>query len=128
MAGVKLTVAMSALALSGVLAVAAHADPLITDPTKAMPDRNQWGPADVHKTYEWDAAKSRWGIQLDVNTPGARSMNWKDVQAGAYFKLTPQLQVGGAVALGDPNIGPLPREAVPQPSAPHVRLETAFKF
>jgi hypothetical protein len=127
MASFGLKAAFGALVLSGILAAVAHADPLMTDPGKALVDRNQWAPADVHKSYEWDTAKSRWGIKLDLTQPGARSMDWKDVQAGAYFKVTPQLRVGGAVALGDPN-STIPREAVPQPPAPRVRLETAFKF
>lgn len=128
MAGVKLMAAVCALTLGGVLASSAHADPLSIDPSKAVPDRNQWGPTDVHKTLEWDAAKSRWGIKLDVTQPTARAMDWKDVQAGAYFKLTPQLQVGGAVSLADPNADTPLHQALPQTTVPRVRLETAFKF
>jgi hypothetical protein len=99
----------------------------LNDPLRPV-DRNQWAPQTTKKSFEWDAAKSRWGIKLDVTQPGTRSMDWKDVQAGAYFKLTPQLQVGGAVSLADPNMNTPLHEAIPQPSAPRVRLETAFKF
>jgi hypothetical protein len=126
MAGVKLMAAVCALTLMG-LATAAHADPLITDPSKALADRNQWAPPDVHSSYEWNASKSSWGLKLDLNQPGARDMDLRDVQAGAYFKLTPTLRVGGAVTLGDPNAS-VPRDAPPQPPPPRVRLETALKF
>jgi hypothetical protein len=127
MAGVKLTAVMFALALSGVLASAAHADPLITDPTKVTADRNQWGPQTTHKSFEWDSSKSRWGLKLDLDQPGDRQMDLNSVQAGAYYKLTPSLRVGGVVSLGDP-ANTVPRDVAPQPPAPRVRLETAFKF
>ncbi|MDB5460856.1 MAG: hypothetical protein JWO72_2597 [Caulobacteraceae bacterium] len=130
MTSVKLIAAIGALALSGALATIAHADPLITDPTKAaLADRNQWGPqAGSHKTFEWDNSKSRWGLRLDFDQPGAREMDLNNVQAGAYYKVTPSLRVGGVVSLGDPStIVPRP-DVAPQAAAPRVRLETAFKF
>ena len=122
--------AIGALALSGVLAAVAHADPLITDPTKAaLADRNQWGPqAGSHKTFEWDSSKSRWGLRLDLDQPGPREMNLNNVQAGAYYKLTPSLRVGGVVSLGDPSSIAPRADVPPQAPAPRVRLETAFKF
>jgi hypothetical protein len=120
--------AICALTLAGALATVARADPLSADPNRALVDRNQWAPPDVKKSYEWDAAKSRWGVKLDLTQPGARQMDWQDVQAGAYFKVTPSLRIGGAVALGDPNANLPARPVVPEPAAPRVRLETAFKF
>jgi len=130
MAGFKLIAAVCALTLSGVLASAAHADPLATtnDITKPLVDRNQWGPqATTHKTFEWDNAKSRWGLKLDLDQPGVRSMDGNNVQAGAYYKITPSLRVGAGVSLTDP-ASAIPREVVPQTQAPQVHLETAFKF
>ena len=130
MSSVKLITAIGALALSGVLAAAAHADPLITDPTKAaLADRNQWAPQAVHKSFEWDSAKSRWGLKLDLDQPGPRDreMDLNSVQAGAYYKLTPSLRVGGTVSLGDTATLTRP-DGTPQAPAPRVRLETAFKF
>jgi hypothetical protein len=38
-----------------------------------------------------------------MDQPVGREMELKDVEAGAYFKLTPSIRVGGAVALGDNN-------------------------
>ena len=110
----------------------AHADPLaMPDPTKAaLADRNQWGDQTVHKSFEWDSTKSRWGLKLDLDQPGPRDreMDLNNVQAGAYYKLTPSLRVGGAVTLGgQTNLAPRP-DGTPQAPAPKVRLETAFKF
>jgi hypothetical protein len=129
MAGAKSIAVLGALALFGGLATVAHADPLNTDPTKALVDRNQWGPqASTHKTFEWDSAKSRWGLKLDLDQPGVHEMDLNNVQAGAYYKLTPSLRVGGSVSLGDPS-SLVPRaDVAPTAPAPRVRLETAFKF
>ena len=130
MASVKLTAAVAALALSGALASIAHADPLITDPAaKALAERNQWAaPLTQHKTFEYDTAKSRWGLKFDVDQqPGAAGPEFKNVQAGAFFKITPSLRVGAGVALSDqPNntANPLAQ----QPAPPRVHFETSLKF
>ena len=52
----------------------------------------------------------------------------QDVQAGAYFKVTPSIRVGGAVSLGESNPALAARKAQQPEPAPRVRLETAFKF
>jgi hypothetical protein len=55
-------------------------------------------------------------------------MDLNNVQAGAYYKLTPTLRVGGVVSLGDPSSLTTRPDGTPQAPAPRVRLETAFKF
>ena len=113
------------------MATAAHAQTLgqtlTADPSKALADRNQWGIQPTRKSFEWDNAKSRWGLKLDLDQPGYREMDLNNVQAGAYYKLTPSLRLGGVVSLGDPSVA-VPRDVAPQPPAPRVRLEGAFKF
>jgi hypothetical protein len=129
MASAKLTAVLAALALSGALASMAHADPvsLNTDPSKILADRNQWAPLAQHKTIEWDAAKGRFGLKFDMEQQPGGSGEWKNVQAGAYFKLTPSLRVGAGVSLSDqPNNAANP--LAQQPAPPRVHLETAFKF
>jgi hypothetical protein len=132
MASVKLMAMVGGLALTGALASLAHADPLIADPAKAsLADRNQWGPQATHKSFEWDSAKSRWGLKLDLDQPvqpSARDMDLNNVQAGAYYKLTPSLRVGGVVSLGDSSTSVPRTDIAPQAATPRVRLETAFKF
>jgi hypothetical protein len=126
MASVKLTAVMAALALSGVLATAAHADPVSADP-KALADRNQWAPLSQHKTFEWDAAKSRFGLKFDVEQQPGAANEWKNVQAGAFFKVTPSLHVGAGVSLSDqPNSTANP--LAQQPAPPKVHFETTWKF
>lgn len=129
MKGVGILSAVGALALAGALASSAHAaDTLNSDPSKILADRNQWAPQAVHKTFEWDAAKSRWGLKFDVQQQPGIATDWKNVQAGAYFKVTPTLRVGAGVALGEggANTANLPAAQVAPP--PRVQLETNLKF
>ena len=124
MAGVKLIAALSALTLLG-LASVAHADPL--NDTQRLVDRNQWAPQTTKKSFEWDAAKSRWGLKLDVEQQPTLGSDYKNVQAGAFFKVTPQLRVGAGVTLTEQQQN-LTNPALQTPPAPKVHLETAFKF
>ena len=79
------------------------------------------------KSLRWGAGKGRWGVSLNLDQRGERDTQLNDVQAGAYFRVTPSLRVGGAVALGDKE-APAYKKTEPVDSAPRVRLETAFKF
>ena len=80
------------------------------------------------QVLKWDARKGRWGLTLNLQQPDTRQSNWNDVQAGAYYKVTPSLSVGGAVAMGDQQVMATARKPDPADGAPRVRLETAFKF
>ena len=86
-------------------------------------------PTDDKRTLRWDAKKGRWGLKLDLDQPSSREMEMQDVQAGAYFKVTPSIRVGGAVSLGETTPpAQAARKAQQADTAPRVRLETAFKF
>ena len=78
------------------------------------------------KTLQLDS-NGRWGLRLDMEKPTNRPMDWKDVEAGAYFKLTPRLRVGGSVGLGD-KFADVQRITPAEAVAPRVHLETSFKF
>ncbi|OXE35132.1 MAG: hypothetical protein CGW95_15775 [Phenylobacterium zucineum] len=80
------------------------------------------------QSLKWDARRGRWGVTLNLNQPAERGPVWSDVQAGAYYRLTPSLRIGGVVALGDQPVLPVYKKTEPRDSAPRVRLETAFKF
>lgn len=77
------------------------------------------------KSLKFDTRKGRWGVTLGLEQRAEQGVELKDVQAGAYFRVTPSLRVGGAVALGDDDTY---RKVEPKGPAPRVRLETAFKF
>ena len=86
-----------------------------------------FGPVTTGRTLEWDSRKGRWGLKLGVEQRTDRLGEWRDIQPGLYYKVTPRLHIGGAVSLA-PN--PLINQRVvdPQSTAPRVRLETTFKF
>lgn len=79
------------------------------------------------KALNLDARRGRWGVTLNLQQPDTRESTWNDVQAGAYYRITPSLRVGGAVALGDQQLQPGPKKLTPD-GQPRVRLETQFKF
>jgi hypothetical protein len=78
------------------------------------------------KSLKWER-KGRWGVSLDLDQRDERGTQLNDVQAGAYFRVTPSLRVGGAVALGEEE-NPTFKKTEPRDASPRVRLETAFKF
>ena len=121
------------LAILGGLAVAASALP---GHAADVPPRlnlvgndltGQNSPPMPRKTLEWDSRKGRWGLRLGVEQRLDRPMDWKDLQPGLFYKVTPRLHIGGAVSLA-PEQNDQPRLLEPRPPAPRVRLETTFKF
>jgi hypothetical protein len=91
------------------------------------PEQDRWLAQPSEKSLFWDQ-KGHWGLKLDLSQPVGRDMQLGDIQAGAYFHLTPSIRVGGAVALGDSSA--LDRTVAPQQQSqtPRVKLETSFKF
>jgi hypothetical protein len=80
------------------------------------------------QVLKWDAAKGRWGVTFNLQQPDTRQTTLNDIQAGAYYKITPSLRVGGAVAFGEQQVLPGPKPNTPDNSQPRVQLETKFKF
>ena len=68
----------------------------------------------------------RWGLNLNTQQPVGREANLGDVDAGAYYRLTPRMRIGGSVGLAERR--PDPARPEPQRSQPRVRLETIFRF
>ncbi len=81
------------------------------------------------KVYQFDL-KGKWGLKFDVNQPEARPSGFNDVDAGAFYKLSPSLRVGGTVGFGEKTEAFKPEASPSQgdKSHPRVRLETTFKF
>jgi hypothetical protein len=113
-----------ALSLLG-MATLAHAAPNdFFSGTDSSPTTPFTVPA-PHKTYSFDN-KGRWGVNLDMEQPVNRDTQWKDVTAGAYFRISPRLKLGGSVGLGDKLAQP--QQITPQDLGPRVHLETKFQF
>ena len=77
---------------------------------------------------KWDAAKNRWGVTLSVRQPDTRETTLNDIQAGAYYKITPAWRAGAAFAFGSEQIAPGPKPNTPDVTQPRLQLETKFKF
>jgi hypothetical protein len=80
------------------------------------------------QTMKWDAAKNRWGVTLSVRQPETRESTLNDIQAGAYYKITPAWRAGGALSFGSEQIAPGPKPNTPDVGQPRVQFETKFKF
>ena len=124
----RLAAADLAGALVAGAGAAAHADPARKAADFTV--RVDQAPSPAGGTsLTWDARKGRWGMTVNVESPRTREPEWTDVKAGAYYRVSPSLQIGGAVSMGDAATQPEAfRKVVPQQPAPRVRLETAFKF
>ena len=101
------------------------AEPLALAPNAITP--NAFAPS-AGRVMKWDASKGRFGFTVDMQQPGERPLLPNDIQAGAYYRITPSLRVGGAVALGEQELTPRANTAAPPASAPRVRVETKFRF
>lgn len=125
----RISCAIAAAALFSAVGGAAHAAEKIkpfdftvkSEPTAVAPLSGQ--------TVKVDASKGRFGFTLNLQQPDVRSSTLNDVQAGAYYRITPSLRVGGSVSLGSEQALATSRALPSRPAdAPRVRLETAFKF
>ena len=70
----------------------------------------------------------RWGLDLNMKEPVGRDTQWGDVEAGAYYRLSPRLRVGAAANLAAPETDPARATETDRRAQPRVRLETIFKF
>ena len=96
-----------------------------TEPLAVAPHSGQT--LNSGQTLKMDAAKGRFGLTFTLRQPGERPATPNDIAAGAYYRITPSVRVGGSVAFGDQDLTPRANQARPA-DTPKVRLETAFKF
>ncbi|HEX4097439.1 MAG TPA: hypothetical protein VHX64_11970 [Caulobacteraceae bacterium] len=134
MAGRKLLfVAVAAATFAAGASAYADPKPATTDSftvhDSIASDANQWSPQIGRRSLQWDSKQAKWGLKLDMDQQLGLPQTFtnRDVNAGAFFKITPGFRVGGSVRLGAMNDGPQPA-TIPTDTAPKVRLETALKF
>lgn len=87
-------------------------------------NQNSWGRVNGHD-LAWST--SRFGLTMDFGTPVTRAEDANDLSAGAYFRITPSLRLGGQLKLGTTGSSAT-RAAQPDEREPRVRFETAFQF
>ena len=84
-------------------------------------------PAPQRRGLRWND-NGRWGLNFNLNQPVGRETGWGDVEAGAYYSLSPRLRVGAAAGLGRPEQDPARAPETDRRSQPRIRLESIFKF
>ena len=84
-------------------------------------------PAQPRRGLRWND-NGRWGLDFNLNQPVGREAQWGDLEAGAYYRLSPRLRVGAAAGLATPEQDPARAPETDRRSQPRVRLETLFRF
>ena len=120
---IKAFIAVATVLLAGTAAESAFAQ--VSKPRGVVAsDESRWGLHTPRRSIQH--AKGRWSVNVDVEEPVGRDIKAKDVEAGAFFRIAPQLKVGGSVRLEDKFARP--ERLKPEDRAPQVRLETKFNF
>ncbi len=98
-------------------------------------NRKERGPTVFSNAQSVDIpASGKWGVALNLDLKDTTYQNMDRMSAGAYFKLSPRIRLGGSVSFGAP--GNL-RVSTPQdrvlPVAPGegdsaIRIESSIKF
>jgi len=88
---------------------------------------NRLGPERAERSLQFDSRAGKWGLKVGLGAPLGRDADAKDLEAGAYFRVTPSLRVGGALGVASERDNPVRRPGQ-KDEAPRVRLETSFKF
>ena len=125
----------AALVLAGVfgLADAASAQSRSTASTLNLTDaqRAQAAPtasaSTQRRSLRWIDG-GRWGLDFNLSQPVGREADWGDVEAGAYYRVSPRLRLGASAGLSTPRTDPARAPETDGRAQPRVRLESIFKF
>lgn len=125
----------AALVLAGVfgLADAASAQSRSTASTLNLTDAQRAQSAPIQsaqgqrRSLRW-VDGGRWGLDFNLNQPVGREADWGDVEAGAYYRLSPRLRLGASAGLAPPRPDPARAPETDGRAQPRVRLESIFKF
>lgn len=120
---------------AGIAREAAAAPPWNRAFTVRDETRKESSPAAFSHTQSIDIpASGKWGVALNFDLKDTTYENMDRMSAGAYFKLSPRIRLGGSVSFGAPNGL---RVSTPQdrvlPAAPAegdsaIRIESSIKF
>jgi hypothetical protein len=127
----KVALLIAATALIGAVGGAVQAAPATAATSTKPMDftvHAEVSPVPGAEVMNWDVAKGRWGVMLNVQQPEARAATANDIRAGAYYRITPSLRVGGSLGFGDQQVTPSPKPNPVDAGQPRVQLETKFKF
>ena len=122
--GLKAVLLAATVFLAGTAAADASAQTLRPKGSLASED-GRFGLNKPQRSIQWNE-KGRWSVNLNVEEPVGRDVT-KDVEAGAFFRIAPQLKVGGSLRMQDKLARP-ERLRPEKDREPQVRLETKFNF
>ncbi|MBN8529929.1 MAG: hypothetical protein J0M36_11950 [Caulobacterales bacterium] len=123
----------TALVLAGVLGLAdaALAQSRSTASTLSLTDAQRAQsaptPSAQRRSLRW-VDGGRWGLDFNLNQPVGREADWGDVEAGAYYRVSPRLRLGASAGLAAPRVDPARAPETDGRAQPRVRLESIFKF
>lgn len=80
----------------------------------------------ARRTLRW-TDRGRWSLNFNLDQPVGREPNAGDVQAGAYYRLRPNVRVGATADLAERERDPARGPEGERP-APRIRLESIFRF
>lgn len=102
--------------------------PLVSPSSNSFANDSAYTPAQS-KVYQFNLS-GNWGVKFDVNQPTTAPAGSNDIDAGAYYKLTPSLKVGGSLGFGEKTdpLKPEPHNQLADKKQPRVHLETTFSF
>lgn len=121
--------ALGALALTGLAGEAMAQTRAPAQPSTRAANANDayaLNGAQRSQVLEMDASR-RFGLKLEIQQPVTRPTELKDMEAGAFYKLTPSLRLGGTVGVTDA-AAPTADKPDPARTTPRVRLGASFKF
>lgn len=78
------------------------------------------------RTLRW-TDRGRWSLNFNLDQPVGREPSAGDVQAGAYYRLRPNVRVGATADLAERERDPARGPDSERP-APRIRLESIFRF
>lgn len=119
--GLKIAATAGAFLIAGALADGASAQ---TARPQAPEDALRLGTPPSSTQFKFNE-RGRWSVDLKLAEPVTRARELRDVEAGAFFRVTPSVRVGGSVQLDDKL---KPERATPDDRGARVRVETKFKF
>lgn len=124
---------IAALIVAGTLGLAdaALAQSRSTAPTlnlnEAAAAQRPANPNTPRRSLRWMDG-GRWGLDFNLSQPVGREADWGDVEAGAYYRLSPRLRLGASAGLATPRPDPARAPETDTRAQPRVRLESIFKF
>jgi hypothetical protein len=95
---------------------------------------NAWVPRGESRTSAVVDSRSRWGVTFGVNQEARAALAPRAGQstarasAGAFFQVSPQFRVGGAVTIPDDQLGVSQRREDKKAREPGVKVESAIRF